>query len=177
MNSCRTHGLVLCVKDHGEADKIVTFFSPDLGKVTGIAKGAKRSKQRFVNKLEEFTLLEIIYRPARRDTLLFIVEAELKDSFLSLRRDFRRYIVAMLVLELVLRFTREHDPDSAIFSLLHWAMVSLENGEEPLQHPVSPAASRSCRLPARAGPLRFLRQERFGRGLIYPPSGDRINRV
>lgn len=133
MNSCRTRGLVLCVNDHGEADKIVTFFSPDLGKVTGIAKGAKRSKQRFVNKLEEFTLLEIIYRPARRDTLLFIVEAELKNAFLSLRRDFRRYIVAMLVVELVLRFTREHDPDSAIFSLLHWAMVSLENGEDPLR--------------------------------------------
>lgn len=133
MNSCRTRGLVLSVSDHGEADKIVTFFSPDLGKVTGIAKGAKRSKQRFVNKLEEFSLLQIIYRPPRRDSLLFLAEAELENAFLSLRRDFRRYVVAMLVAELVLRFTREHDPDPAVFSLLLWALTSLDNGEEPLR--------------------------------------------
>ncbi|MDW7772273.1 MAG: DNA repair protein RecO [Desulfobulbaceae bacterium] len=133
MNSRRTRGIVLSISDHGEADKIVTFFSPDLGKVTGIAKGAKRSKQRFVNKLEEFSLLQVIYRPPRRDTLLFIVEADLENAFLSLRRDFRRYIMAMLAVELVLRFTREHDPDPAVFSLLLWAMSSLEKGENPLQ--------------------------------------------
>lgn len=133
MNSCRTRGLVLCVNDHGEADKIVTFYSPDLGKVTGIAKGAKRSKQRFVNKLEEFSLLEIFYRPPRRNTLLFISEAELENAFLSLRQNFKRYIVAMYITELVLRFTREHDPDSDIFSLLHWALHSLEAGTDTLQ--------------------------------------------
>jgi len=133
MNSCRTRALVLSVNTHGEADKIVTVYSPDLGKVTGIAKGAKKSKQRFVNKLEEFSLLQIIYRPPRQDTLLFLVEAELENAFLSLRSDFKRYIVAMLAAELVLRFTREHDPDSTVFSLLHWAMRSLDRGEEPLQ--------------------------------------------
>lgn len=133
MINCRTLALVLSVTDHGEADKIVTLYSPELGKVTGIAKGAKRSKQRFVNKLEEFSLLQIIYRPSRRDTLLFLVEADLENAFLTLRGDFRRYIVAMFAAELVLRFTREHDPDTAIFSLLQWAMYSLDKGEDPLQ--------------------------------------------
>ena len=133
MNSRRTRGLVLRVSDHSEADKIITFFSPDLGKVTGIAKGAKRSKQRFVNKLEEFSLLEIMYRPPRRNSLLFIVEAELEKAFLALRQNFKRYLVAMLIAELVLRFTQEHDPDTEIFSLLLWAMSTLEKGEDPLQ--------------------------------------------
>jgi DNA repair protein RecO (recombination protein O) len=133
MMNCRTRGLVLSVSDHGEADKIVTFFSPDIGRATGIAKGAKRSKKRFVNKLEEFSLLEIMYRPPRRDSLLFLVEAELEKTFLSLRQDFERYLVAMLAAELVLRFTREHDPDPEIFSLLVWALSSLEEGKAPLQ--------------------------------------------
>lgn len=133
MSNCRTLALVLSVSDHAEADKIITFFSPDLGKVTAIAKGAKRSKQRFVNKLEVFSLLHILYRSPRRDTLLFLVEADLENAFLALRNDFRRYIVAMLAVELVLRFTREHDPDPAVFSLLLWAMYSLDNGEDPLQ--------------------------------------------
>lgn len=133
MSSLSTRGLVLCVTDHGESDKIVTFFSQELGKVTGIAKGAKRSKQRFVNKLEEFSLLQIIYRAPRREGLLFLVEAELEEAFLSLRNNFRRYTVAMYVVELVLRFTREHDPDREVFNLLNWALLSLEKGTAPLQ--------------------------------------------
>jgi DNA repair protein RecO (recombination protein O) len=132
MNNCRTRGIVLQVSDHGEADKIVTFFSPDLGRVTAIAKGAKRSQKRFVNKLEEFSLLQIIYRPARGDGLLFLSEADLENSYLSIRTHYDRYVAAMYAGELTLRFTREHDPDPEIFTLLAWTMQELTEGREPL---------------------------------------------
>jgi len=133
MNNCRTRGLVLNVSDHSESDKIVTLYSPDLGKVTGIAKGAKRSKKRFVNKLEEFSLLNIMYNPPKREGLFFLQEAELENAFLSLRTVYPRYVTAAFVNELTLRFTREHDPDPHIFSLLLWAMEGLEKGRNPLE--------------------------------------------
>ncbi len=113
-----TRGIVLSIAPHAESDKLVTFYSPDTGLVTGIAKGAKRSKHRFVNKLEEFTLLSILYRPSRTGGLLFLSEAGLDNAFLSLRSEYPRYTTAMFVAELVLRFTREHDPDPEIFTLL-----------------------------------------------------------
>lgn len=128
MNSCRTRGLILKVSDHSESDKLVTFYSPDLGRATGIAKGAKRSKQRFVNKLEEFSLLHFLYRPSKRDSLIFIADADLEHSFLTLRQQYDRYVCAVYISELVMRFTREQDPDQALFSLLTWAMHALENG-------------------------------------------------
>ena len=131
MNNCRTRGLVLSVSDHSESDKIVTFYSPDLGKVAGIAKGAKRSKKRFVNKLEEFSLLQIFYTPPKRDGLFFLREAELENAFLSLRTIYPLYVAATFIDELTLRFTREHDPDPSIFSLLLWAMTGLESGRDP----------------------------------------------
>ena len=53
--------IVLKVNDLGESDKIVTFYSKQAGKIAGIAKGAKRSKKRFSNKLEMFSLLEVQY--------------------------------------------------------------------------------------------------------------------
>jgi len=133
MNSCRTHGLILNVSDYSESDKLVTFYSPDLGRATGIAKGAKRSKQRFVNKLEVFSLLHILYRPAKRDSLLFLVEADLEHSFLTLRQHYDRYVCAIYIGELVMRFTREQDPDPSIFSLLTWAMQALEDSIRPLK--------------------------------------------
>ena len=115
----RTEGIVLRSVDFGESDRIITLYSLDDGRLTAIAKGAKRSKKRFVNKLEEFSLLDVTYRPARQPhSLHFLNEAELKDAFLSLRTDWQRYYAAMLVCELVLRFTGEHDPDRRIFFLL-----------------------------------------------------------
>lgn len=133
MTNCRTRGLILHVCDHGESDKIVTFFSPDIGKASGIAKGAKRSKKRFVNKLEIFSLLRVIYRPARADGLLFLDEAELENGFISLRHNYDRYVAAIYAGELALRFTREMDPHPELFPLLLWAMNSLEEGREPLE--------------------------------------------
>ena len=133
MATCRTRGIVLKVTGHGESDKIVTLYSPDIGRVTGIAKGAKRSKKRFVNKLEEFSLLDIIYRPPRSGSLLFLSEAELENPFLSLRATHERYIAAVLACELVIRFTSEHDPDPDLFALLLWLLDSVNRGAQPLQ--------------------------------------------
>jgi DNA repair protein RecO (recombination protein O) len=130
--TCRTGCIVLKNVDFGESDRIVTLYSPDMGRFSAIAKGAKRSQKRFVNKLEEFSLLDISYRPAKHNRLHFLNEAELKEAFLSLRADWQRYCPAMLANELVLRFTGEHDPDSRIFSLLHWLLESLHHGASPL---------------------------------------------
>ena len=127
-----TCGIVLKISEHGESDKLVTLYSYDLGRVTGIAKGAKRSRKRFVNKLEEFSSLQIFYRPPRGLTgLLFISEAELLCAHLSIRNDFRRYICAMYITELMLRFTRDNDPDPRLYALLKWAFASLNFDDAP----------------------------------------------
>ena len=133
MPTCSTLGIILNLSGHGESDKIVTFYSPDLGRMTGIAKGAKRSKKRFVNKLELFSLLDITYRPSRNNGLLFLSEAELKEPFLSLRTRHRRYTMAALACELIIRFTSEHDPDPEIFTLLCWLLETVNSGEQPLK--------------------------------------------
>jgi DNA repair protein RecO (recombination protein O) len=132
MTLSRTYGIVLKIAAHGESDKLVTLYSYDLGRVTGIAKGAKRSRQRFVNKLEEFSLLQILYRPPRGPAgLLLISEAELLCAHLSLRKVFQRYVAAMYISELLLRFTRDNDPDPRLYSLLQWALISLDKADSP----------------------------------------------
>ncbi len=133
MKHQRTEGIILRVSDYGESDKLVTFFSPDIGKATGIAKGAKRSKKRFSNKLELFSQLRLMYNQGRRSRLLFLSEADLLNSFLSLRQHYTRYVVAVQLCELVLRFTQEYDSDPQIFLLLHWALNSLDQAKAPLQ--------------------------------------------
>ncbi|MCI5222891.1 MAG: DNA repair protein RecO [Candidatus Electrothrix sp. AR4] len=145
--SCRTKAIILKIVGFGESDKIVTLYSPDIGRATAIAKGAKRSKRRFVNKLEEFSLLDITYRPGKNNRLHFLREAELDNAFLSLRADCQRYGTAMLACELIIRFTGEHDPDEQVFSLLLWLLESVHQGAQPL----SSAALFHLRLLAAVG--------------------------
>ncbi len=133
MNVRRSRGIILAVGDHGESDKIVTLYSPDLGRATAIAKGAKRSKKRFVNKLEEFTCLRIFYRRGKRGGLIFLGEAELENAFLSLRRHYDRFVVATMICELINLFTGEQDPDPRLYSLLAWSFRFLDRGNSPLR--------------------------------------------
>lgn len=120
--------IVLDCHDHGESDQIVTFYCRGLGRMTGIAKGAKRSRKRFVNKLELFSSLLLSYTEPRRGNLVFIVEAELIESFIHLRQDLSLYMAASVMRELVLVATRDLDGDDGLFSLLQWGLQSLDTG-------------------------------------------------
>jgi len=120
--------IVLKVSDLGESDKIVTFYSKQAGKIAGIAKGAKRSKKRFSNKLEIFSLLEVIYDDRSRSGLVRIAEAELITPFLSLRENYERYVSAALACELIYYWSRDYDADSNVFDLLLWTLHSIDNG-------------------------------------------------
>ena len=131
MSLCQTLAVVLQVTDHGDADKIVTCYSASLGKLSGIAKGAKRSKKRLVNKLELFSLLDLSYAESRTSSLMRIDQAELLHSFPTLRNDYGRYTAATLLCEQMLQWTREHDADPGLFALIRWALTSLEQGQPP----------------------------------------------
>ena len=131
MEPARTPAVVIEVRDYGESDKIVTFFSLDRGKISGIAKGAKRSLKRFVNKLELFTLLELHFTDSRSSTLVRIDQAELLAHFSTLRSDYPRYTAGVLLCELVLHWTKENDPDPRLFDLLKWGLGNLEDPQRP----------------------------------------------
>ncbi|MBU3936448.1 MAG: DNA repair protein RecO [Proteobacteria bacterium] len=117
--------IVLQVKDHGDSDKIVTMYTQEYGKIVLIAKGAKRSKKRFVNKLELFSLLRIHFAPSRHSSLMRLDQADLVAPFPALRGNYELYIAASLLCELVLYWTREHDSDEELFLLLLWALEGL----------------------------------------------------
>ena len=129
MTSKKMKAVVLKVSDLGESDKIVTLYSRQLGKVAGIAKGAKKSKKRFSNKLEAFSLLEILYNDRGNSGLVRIVEADLLSPFISLREKYDRYVGAALACELIYYWSKDYDADSDIFNLLIWALQSIDSGK------------------------------------------------
>ena len=129
-------GLVLRVLPFGEADKLVTWYGAQTGRITAIAKGAQKSKKRFVNKLEPFSRLRFFCRPPRRSPsgLYFLEEAELLTAHLRIRQEYPRFLAATGLSELCLRFTRDLDPDPRLYTLLLWAVEAVSNRVHPLRY-------------------------------------------
>ncbi len=122
--------LILHCRDHGESDKIITLLTKNSGKFDGIAKGANRSKKRFVNKLELFSFLHITYQDSRTGGLSFIKEADLHTSFLRLRNDYNRYATASIIQEILLYGIGEKEPDHQVFNLTLWAFHQLDQNKQ-----------------------------------------------
>lgn len=127
-----TAAIVLESREHGESDKIITLYTRNRGRITGIAKGANKSKKRFLNKLELFSSLSLTYNENKRSTLVFIADAELHSSFIEIRSNIDRYNAATFIREILLIATTEGEGDPEIFTLLHWALQSLDNGKSCL---------------------------------------------
>lgn len=127
--------LVLRAVDYGEADRVVTLFTRELGKVAAFARSARASRKRFGGSLEPFHRLEIRYRERRGD-LLSLSAAEIRRARPAIATDLDRIAVASYLSELAAESTREREPHPEVFDLLDGALEAL--GDEP-SPPLEPA--------------------------------------
>lgn len=126
-----TEAIVVGCRDQGESDVIVTLFSLEAGKVTAIAKGAKKSLRRFVNKLELFTFLHVVWTRKAGRSLAFLAAADLHTSFINIRGNLELYAIASVIRECLLLGVKDEEPDQRIFRLCLWALHNLDLGRHP----------------------------------------------
>jgi DNA repair protein RecO (recombination protein O) len=124
--SYKTTGFVLRCLNYGESDLIITFYSSDFGKLKGIAKGAKRSRKRFVNVFEPFSLTNIIFSRKSPNMLAFIESCEIIDHYNSIREDLEKTLIASYFVDLADHFSPEAKKNEKIFDLLHNFLAHLE---------------------------------------------------
>ena len=117
--------VILMTRDHGESDKTVTLITSKYGRINAIAKGAKRSKKRFVNTLEPFTSLSVVMAQSRVSSMHRIESASIINSFPEIHKSYRGYLMASLCCELTSLWTVEADMSRAIFQLLTWYLENL----------------------------------------------------
>jgi DNA repair protein RecO (recombination protein O) len=111
-----SEALVLRAVDFGESDRIVHLLTPDAGRVTAIAKGAKRSQRRFPGTLDVFNRLRVQLAARRRPGALARLEhARLVDFHPGLRTRPARFALACYLVELLDRLAPEGagGPDAA----------------------------------------------------------------
>jgi len=121
-----TPAIVLRTRPFGESDKIVSLLTENFGKMTGIAKGALRSRRRFVNSLEPFSLVNLRFQERVHSNLVFILGAELAHGFRHLTSSLESISHASYIVEITDGLTGERDESLAVFQHLRDGLSSLD---------------------------------------------------
>ncbi|GAB4427713.1 MAG: DNA repair protein RecO [Anaerolineales bacterium] len=129
--SILVHAIVLRHNDWGEADRLVSLFTRERGKVRAIVKGARKVTSRKAGHLEPFTHVKLQVARGRGD-LLTVTQAETIDAFLPLRDTLELTGNASYVVELLDRFVYEQEgPHPALFRTLLNTLKRLEAEPDP----------------------------------------------
>jgi DNA repair protein RecO (recombination protein O) len=122
----KDNAIILSTRSFGESDKIVRFLSLGSGKLSGIAKGAKKSQKRFMNTLESFNRVRIEYFEKATNSLVRIENADIEESNNGLEISLKRVCVASFFTEFVDKFTKEKQRNEQLFHTLRKILESLK---------------------------------------------------
>ncbi len=124
MLSCRCEAIVLGMMDYREADKIVTLFTLEQGKIKGMARGAKRSVRRFGGALELFARLKL--EIGIKEGLAQLHTADIVSVFPRIREDLAKIGHAGYACELTDALLPEGACNPRLFRLLTSYLEYLE---------------------------------------------------
>ena len=125
----RTDAIVLRRSDLGEADRLLTLFTAQRGKLRVVAKGVRRPGSKKAGHLEPFTLVNLLL--ARGRELDIITQAEAVRTFPQIRADLLRLGLAASVAELIDRFGIQESDSHDLFQLAADTLDRLDREAEP----------------------------------------------
>jgi DNA repair protein RecO (recombination protein O) len=123
----QTEAIIIKKTRLGEADSILTMYTPDMGKIQGFAKSLRRPKSKMAGHLELLTHSKVSL--ARGRSLDTITGSQTITGFLPLKNDLLLTSYGLYVIELTNQFTAEHDKHPALFGLLLDTLHNLCRGE------------------------------------------------
>ena len=116
--------------DYGEADRIVTLLTQTHGRVSAVARAARKSKRRFAGSLEGFALISVEL-VLGKGSLARLVSAQVTHSFPRLLGDLARLDAAGALLRLARDVIPERLPDAAVYEALTESLAALDRPELP----------------------------------------------
>lgn len=133
MPSVRTLALVLRTWDVFETSSVALLMTRELGKVSGLAKGARRLKSPMQGGLDVLGVSDIVLLHKGTDALDLIIEASPVERFDPLRRDLASLYAGYYIAELLSELTDTHDPHPKLFDA---ATVTLRHLGDPALRPL-----------------------------------------
>ena len=133
MKSYSVEGIIIKRSDYGEADKIITFFTPDRGKFSLLARGVRKLTSKRAGSLELFNRVKISAVTGRGhlDTL---AEVSLCQSYSPWRRHLGRVNIAYQLCEVVDKLLPDGQPHPNIYQILSLSLSRISGLGEDWQN-------------------------------------------
>jgi DNA repair protein RecO (recombination protein O) len=125
----RAKGFVLRNRPLGETDRLITCFSLEHGKITGVARGAGKLRSRFGSSLQPLSLIRLMLFVKETWSLYRIDHTDILTSFQAVRDDWEKVRPALYAVDLVDALLPDADPQPRVFTLLERLLTSLSAGE------------------------------------------------
>lgn len=125
-----TEAALIRSMDYGEGNKIITLYSPNYGKVSVMARGAKRVKSRHTAVTQLFT--QAVYTYYKAGKMGTLNHADILFSYDELRNDIVKTAYASYLCEMVFRLVHENDDGSAhLYQQLTSAFDAIASDKDP----------------------------------------------
>ena len=129
----RTCGVIIRDLERGESDVLVEVFTSRWGRLYAVAKGGKRSKRRFLNKLEPFSYLRLLLDGPKKG-LVRLDQADTVRVFVNLLGNLKKILCGFYALELVHIMTPLWDPHPEVLQLLVRFLTFLDGSSPREDH-------------------------------------------
>lgn len=124
----RTEGVILAHRNFGEADRILTIYTRDFGKITCLAKGVRRPRSRKAGHVELGNWCRVFIAKGKNLDLLTEVEAKRAFGIADFSESKANNIYHLL--ELIEKLTVEHQENQKVFILLVGFLKKVAGGED-----------------------------------------------
>jgi len=122
-----TPAIVLRRVEHGESSLICTFYTRNYGRLSAIAKGARRTKSQFAGLLDIMNYLDIVVYTKETRSVQTLSGAEYVRPLLHLQQDMQRTAAGLVIIETIRQAIIGEEPHPEIFDLLTEALEFLNN--------------------------------------------------
>ena len=130
MTSFSTDAILLKKIEYGDHDFIISFLTESKGKISVIAKNAKKSIKRFSGALDLFSVNHIhcTFPKKKKDGLIILSQADLENGFVKIRYDVLKTAYASFWVELIHFWLEEDKVQSDLYDLLFFSLDALTTG-------------------------------------------------
>lgn len=121
-----SEAIILRSQDYKEDDKLITFYSVQMGKMRALVKGAKKNNSKLRGAVQPFSVTNLTITMGK--TIPVVINGENSRSFNGLQEDYMRLSYASVLSELVDKIMPENEPDEEIYAVLRDALGAISSG-------------------------------------------------
>lgn len=134
MSTEKSDALVIRLADFSESSRVVTLFTREFGKISCLAKGAKRLKSAFEAALDLLSECRVVFIHKSSTSLDLLTEAQLIRRFQPPSRSLNHLYGGYYIAELLNALTEEADPHALLYDAATDVLARLSSESPPQLH-------------------------------------------